>query len=263
MPLFLGFAALFCPHDDFARSGRPFISGAHVQLHHGSGWDVVLTLRHPNQPLAVWNDDDEPLSHQHKPNTESNCPDEDGPFDTDEGAADKPLTFLVSLKHLILASPVLKAMLTGGWREGIRHNGRLEIEAEGWDAEALAIVMRVVHGQNRQAPRVVTLELLAKIAVIVDYYQVHEAFLVLAPMWIRSATEKVPTLLCRDLMLWIMVSWVFGAGDVFQQATRVAVLRSKGDVEISPELPIPPPVLGKPNPSVCITPYTIVAHQQH
>ena len=45
----------------------------------------------------------------------------------------KSVTFRVSSRHLILASPVFKAQLTGGWKEGQpATNGEYQITAEGW-----------------------------------------------------------------------------------------------------------------------------------
>lgn len=38
-----------------------------------------------------------------------------------------------------------------------------------WDADALLILMHIMHGQTRRVPRSVSLELLAKIAVLPDH----------------------------------------------------------------------------------------------
>ncbi|CAJ2508725.1 Uu.00g137510.m01.CDS01 [Anthostomella pinea] len=43
--------------------------------------------------------------------------------------------------------------------------------AEDWDANALSILMYVIHGRHRGVPRSASLELLTKIAVLVDYYK--------------------------------------------------------------------------------------------
>lgn len=249
--------------------------------------DVVLTLRNPNAPLAIWDSDepppieteptvepiaepiDEPIGEpivepivepntvpEPAPPTENGILAENEPPPQDDEAPlqedphpvmppDEPVTFLVSSRHLVLASPVLKAMLTGGWNEGDRNNGQLHICAEDWDAKALAVVMNVLHSHYRQVPKTVTLEMLAKIAVIVDYYKVHEALEIMASVWIKVLQESLPHLLGRDVVLWILVSWVFGDVSIFKQVTKVAILRSRGDVEISQRLPIPPAVIGK------------------
>ncbi|KAK4153670.1 hypothetical protein C8A00DRAFT_15107 [Chaetomidium leptoderma] len=190
--------------------------------------DVVLTLKTPNAPLAIWDaGDTEP--------TASTTP------------SDGPVTFLVSSRHLILASPVLKAMLTGGWDEGAANNGQRQIRAEDWDAEALEIVMNVLHNHYRSVPKMVTLKLLAKIALIVDYYEVHEALQMMASMWIHALRKSLPNSFGTGVVLWTLVSWVFGDAAVFKRITKVAILRSRKDVEIPQELPIPLAVIDRIN----------------
>lgn len=106
--------------------------------------------------------------------------------------------------------------------------------------------MNVLHSRYRQVPATVTLETLGKIAVIVDYYQIHEALLIMAPLWIKALLERQPPkVLGRDLILWIVVSWVFRDGAVFRVATKVAILRTRKDLEIPRDLPIPSAVIGK------------------
>jgi len=150
------------------------------------------------------------------------------------------VTFLLSSRHLILASPVFKAMLTGGWKEGDKDNGPVRRGcAEDWDTEALVTVMNVLHSYYRQVPKKVSLEMLAKIAVIVDYYKIHEAFQVIASLWINALKMSLPESPGRDLILWILVSWVFEDAAIFRKVTKVAILRSKKDITIPHELPIP------------------------
>ena len=59
--------------------------------------------------------------------------------------------FQVSLKHLTLASPVFKKMVTGSWKESVTYlkEGSVEINAENWDSEALLILLCVIHGQHK------------------------------------------------------------------------------------------------------------------
>lgn len=62
-------------------------------------------------------------------------------------------TFLVSSRHLILASPVFKSMLTkSGWREGKKVDGQFRIDTSEWDSQAFCIVLNLVHGRQRQTP---------------------------------------------------------------------------------------------------------------
>lgn len=77
----------------------------------------------------------------------------------------------VSAKHLALASSVFKKILTGGWKESITYlqKGSVEITAGSWDIEALLIILRIIHCQSYGVPRKLTLEMLAKVAVLADY----------------------------------------------------------------------------------------------
>ena len=157
----------------------------------------------------------------------------------------EPVTFLVSSRHLILASPVFKAMLIGGWKEGDKTNGPLQAGAEDWDIEAMLVVMNVLHNRCRQVPRKVSLDMLAKIAVIVDHYKIHEALEIMTPLWIKALKKALPTSPGMGITLWILVSWVFGDASVFRQVTRVAILYGKKDITIPYELPIPLAIIGR------------------
>ncbi len=158
-------------------------------------------------------------------------------------------TFRVSSRHLILASPVFKAALTGGWNEASTSNGEHKISAEDWDTEAMAVVLNAIHGHYRRVPTTVTLEMLAKIAMIVDYYAVHEIMQLLGPIWINHLRTKLPTTArpLRDIVLWMCVSWVFGDAAAFKHVTQVAIQDSHGDIT-SLEFPIPSAMIGKPKP---------------
>ncbi len=141
-----------------------------------------------------------------------------------EAETDGAIRFRMSSRHLILASQVFRAMLSGGWREDkAKDDGCFHISGEGWDAEAFLISMNIIHGHNRKVPRLVNLELLAKIATIIDYYKLHEAAEVFGSIWIEPLRGIVPTTYSRDLILWILVSQVFGKDEIFKEVTQVAV----------------------------------------
>ncbi|PYI24569.1 hypothetical protein BO99DRAFT_448220 [Aspergillus violaceofuscus CBS 115571] len=118
----------------------------------------------------------------------------------------------VSGKHLALASSYFKNMLRRTWKETTSHlaTGPMEIAAEGWDLEALLIVLQVLHCQNSQIPRKLSLETIAKIAVVADYYQCKEALGFFSQTWLDSLDQEPPSTYCRDLLLWIWISWFFG-----------------------------------------------------
>lgn len=153
---------------------------------------------------------------------------------------------LVSSAHLRLGSRYFKRTLTHQWKESVtyRPDGRRCMDAEGWDEDALLIVMRLLHNLDRQVPRNVNLEMLAKIAVIVDYYDCHEAVQFFATAWIDGLKDELPSTCDRDLMLWLLVSSVFEVAEVFQKMSEVAVLKSTGPLP-KLDLPIRDIIIGK------------------
>ena len=85
--------------------------------------------------------------------------------------------FQVSSKHLKLASSVFKAMLSRSFRECIilQDTSTVEIELHDDDAEALAILLSIIHHQARGVTVSPGLLLLVKIAILVDKYDLLEA----------------------------------------------------------------------------------------
>lgn len=51
--------------------------------------------------------------------------------------------------------------------------------------------------------------MLAKVAVLADYYECKEAVNILADTWIKALEDNVPTTYSRDLFLWLWISWFF------------------------------------------------------
>ncbi|KAJ5667185.1 hypothetical protein N7507_003049 [Penicillium longicatenatum] len=154
----------------------------------------------------------------------------------------------VSAKHLIFASPFFKKILTGGWKESITffQKGSVEITAETWDIEALVIVLRAIHGQHHLIPQKLTLEMLAKVAVIADYYECKNALYLLTDMWIMNMEETLSTAGSRDLILWLWIAWFFQLPTQFESSTSIAMSQSADCIDTL-GLPIPDSVIGSMN----------------
>jgi hypothetical protein len=152
----------------------------------------------------------------------------------------------VSSSHLILASPYFKAALSGPWREAtsISVDRFRYIHANDWDPEALLVLMHIIHGRNRHVPRLISVELLAKIAVLVDYYHCYEAVEVFADIWVRELRNQLPAQVGRELVLWLCVSWIFGHTEVFASVTSIALQQSQEPLPTL-GLPIPEQIVGK------------------
>ncbi|KAK5663981.1 hypothetical protein OQA88_193 [Cercophora sp. LCS_1] len=216
--------------------------------------DLVLTLKKPNAPFSIWfspTNDGLPTTMQlstAKPVFGSPTPlgptaaIPPGGGNKEAKTEDtKSVTFLVSSRHLMLASPILKTALTGPWAESVTGSDeRLRrIGAKDWSAEATTIFLAVVHHRWARVPREVDLELLCKIAVIVDYFRAHEVFQLIAPVWIEKIDRAFPTKDgLRAQILWLCVSWVFENAAIFERATRVILETSFADMGAL-QLPIP------------------------
>ncbi|KAK1451061.1 hypothetical protein CCUS01_11238 [Colletotrichum cuscutae] len=152
--------------------------------------------------------------------------------------------FIVSSRHLSLSSHYFRAQLCGPWAEALVHSqdGRRHIRAHGWDADALLLLMQIFHAKTRDVPRFISLEQLAKIAILVDYYSCYNAVRFFSVLWIDALKEQLPSQCNRELVLWLFVAVVFRRDDIFQTITKTAVTESKG----------PLPTLGLPIPGTLI-----------
>ncbi|KAH6875309.1 hypothetical protein BKA58DRAFT_427908 [Alternaria rosae] len=162
--------------------------------------------------------------------------------DLPEEPEEESIHYHVSSRHLILASVAFKRMLAqNGFAESVRNeaDGLYHITAHDWDAEAFLIVLRIVHGRNKQVPREVSLEMLAKIAVLEDYYNFEEALDVFTEVWILELTKRpIPQMHCRDLVLWVWIAWVFDIEQQFTKATATSI-RQITESFRTLDLPIP------------------------
>jgi hypothetical protein len=157
----------------------------------------------------------------------------------------------VSSRHLILASPQAKRMLDAAWKERniLNSQGLLIMEEKDWGEEALLILMNIIHGKNRSVPKSINLEMLAEVAVLVDYYECYEAVEVYSDMWMAPLRKKVPKTYCKEIVLWVCISWIFRQPAEFHTATGVALNFSTDPIQTM-ELPIPERIIRESSPMV-------------
>ncbi|PGH10547.1 hypothetical protein AJ80_07493 [Polytolypa hystricis UAMH7299] len=138
----------------------------------------------------------------------------------------------VSSKHLKLASAYFRRQLEGDWREShdLKSKGFVEIPVLG-DFHAIVILMNVIHGYTRKVPRSVDLNMLTNMAILVDYYEFHEAVEVLTEMWIGNLEQSLPTTYSPDLVKWVSISFVFRKKDIFQKMTTIAQRHAKSAIQ--------------------------------
>ncbi|KAJ5805563.1 uncharacterized protein N7503_003165 [Penicillium pulvis] len=158
------------------------------------------------------------------------------------------LRIKVSAKHLMFASPVFKKTLTGGWKESMNYSqkGSTWVTADGWDIEAFMIVLRAIHGQHYLIAQKLSLEMLAKVTVIADYYECKNALYLLKDMWIKNVKGDIPTTLSRDLILWLWIAWFFELPAQFSWSTSMVMSQSDKPIDIL-GLPIPGIVIASMN----------------
>ncbi len=171
------------------------------------------------------------------------------PLETEAPKFQKEVHMLVSSKHLMLASPVFKAMLQhNNFKEGdtLRSSGQVKVPLPDDDPTSLKILLDIVHGRVRAVPRQVTLKIMTELSVLVDKYQMLEVVELYVEVWMNTLKTSVPMFFTADLLAWLSISWVFGLADIFTQISRIA-MRGSTDLFGAHEshLPIPQPVFGK------------------
>ncbi|KAH7302887.1 hypothetical protein B0I35DRAFT_365877 [Stachybotrys elegans] len=158
------------------------------------------------------------------------------PFHGDGSAT--TVSFRVSPKHLSLASNVFRTMIQGPYKESIRNScGLYEIQASEWDARCFFIMLNIIHGHNRDVPKLVTLEKLKQMAIIVNYYLCHEVVAFVVDIRIARLSTKLPTQFGDDSITWMFISQVFSNRRIWTSMATMAVQNSSGIIET--DLPIP------------------------
>ncbi|KAL9485182.1 hypothetical protein ACSS6W_003971 [Trichoderma asperelloides] len=141
--------------------------------------DTLLILRNPNAPFAgdatVWPDALPKYRADRLKRNERELeliaqvehPTPDGP---------REVHFQLSSKHLALASRYFRALVANRWKEASSSCGfAYTVTAEDWDEAALLMVMKIIHCQTSEIPQDIDSEMVAKMTVIVDYYQCTKA----------------------------------------------------------------------------------------
>ncbi|KAL7795057.1 hypothetical protein V8C37DRAFT_375434 [Trichoderma ceciliae] len=200
--------------------------------------DTLFILRNANAPFAI--------SEKERDDSDADLSSDSA--DKSQIADDKPeVRMRLSSKHLILASAYFQKLAANGWKETTPQDGyTYVVTTEEWDEEALVALMNIIHGRTAKVPRVVSLEMLAKISVLVDYYQCHETVEFFAKTWTGGLGASVPVFYGRDLLLRFTVAWVFSEGTIFWLLTKTIILESKEPID-SLGLPIPQDIINALN----------------
>lgn len=171
----------------------------------------------------------------------------------------KEIHMLVSSKHMVLVSPVFKAMLQwSNFKESHAHkpHAKVEVPLPDDDPEAMRILVDIVHCHHKDVPRKVKVSLLTHLAILVDKYRLHEAVQIYSDMWISHAKKKFPSSMAEDgvevCLQWLCISWVFEKSRDFTTVTRIFQQESTQGLSKMIEdsdwdIPVPSTVIGKSN----------------
>ncbi|KAI8175181.1 hypothetical protein K4K51_007759 [Colletotrichum sp. SAR 10_75] len=126
---------------------------------------------------------------------------------------DEPTTFVVCSKTLARSSPVLKALLYGGFTESIRPKESHDdwvVDLPDDEPEALAIFLNIIHSNFQEIPRKPNACSVYNLLVVLDKYDCIALVQPWASSWVRliKDTSNVAFLLCIALEL--------GAADLFR-----------------------------------------------
>ncbi|KAH0522012.1 hypothetical protein TsFJ059_005932 [Trichoderma semiorbis] len=207
--------------------------------------DTLLILQNANAPFAILPSSGPQAKQKASDSTPDDKttgkaqdadskPQEEGnkPKDADS----KPTVQMrLSSKHLTLASKYFQKMTANNWKESKEATPEVGysyvINANDWDEKALLLLMNIIHGRTSKVPRYIELELLAKIAVLVDYYQCHEAVAFYSHTWLRSINIGIPRQGERDYMLRLVVCLVFSEVFNFQLLTKTIIWGATGPID--------------------------------
>jgi len=216
--------------------------------------DLIIILHSSEEQFAPWDDqDDKPtvsptfLECDATVETGGLQVTTDGASPTSSITLPRSWHFKVSSKHLILASPRFKKMLTGDWKEAktVNEDGYRHVTLDaGFDPEALKLFLDIIHGRIRKVPKSLDLEMLAKVSILVDDLECHEEVELFRDIWLKDMSTSSPTEYSRDLVLWILVSSVFYKPELFEFTTRTAILYSTERIQTL-GLPLRDVIVGK------------------
>jgi len=166
----------------------------------------------------------------------------------DDDPPGREIRFLVSAKHMILASPVFKAMLQpNNFIEGraLAEGGKAEVPFPDDDPIAFRLLLQIIHNRTRELPRQISLQLLSDFTILVDKYRMVEAVEIFVQWWVVDLRSSLPTCFGDTVIPWLTISWVFQLPQEFKGMTRLLQRGSHEDLHLQMEdYPIPTLILG-------------------
>ena len=152
----------------------------------------------------------------------------------------------VSSRHLVLASSVFKLMLEGPFQEAqdLLLHGKAELILPEDYADALLILLRLIHGQVEQVNHELSFRTFAELAVLVDKYALHNVTSILLDVWYQRVTHLQYRRVNSDLIRWICISWLLKKEAEFSKYTQMFINHSTHEIYDKSLLLIPDVILG-------------------
>ncbi|KAI4681764.1 uncharacterized protein J4E84_007359 [Alternaria hordeiaustralica] len=167
-----------------------------------------------------------------------------------ESSSPPAVKFLVSSRQLRIVSSYFDSIFKGGYNETVLNpaDGLYHIRAEGWDAEAMEVIMNIVHVQVKRIPEYVSLELFVKILVLVDYYHMQDAIASHATLWMsQTIGSDRPTSYSAKAVYWLFLAIRMGDRTLSRNMARVIITTASRPITFQ-GLPFPPELEGRKAP---------------
>ncbi|KAI9163622.1 hypothetical protein HJFPF1_05243 [Paramyrothecium foliicola] len=197
--------------------------------------DVEIVLTSPNTQIFEWVGSE---GVDVKTAAAGNMGDDSGAPSSPNLERPTELRLLASSKHLCLASPVFRKMLTWPHRESNEKKAVHEIRATGWHAREFIMVLDAIHGRHSLIPHGVTSRSIARIGAIADFYDCHESIECFVNSWIDARSSCHPSQYGEECMLWMLISWVFLRPTICGEMAGVAMAGCPEELQTM-DLPLP------------------------
>ncbi|RFN48197.1 hypothetical protein FIE12Z_7555 [Fusarium flagelliforme] len=161
-----------------------------------------------------------------------------------EDGATVDIRFHVSSTHLILSSPEFANMLSGRWSEGRGNNeNQYKIIITDWSAEALFILLNIIHGHHRLIASHIDFNTIVGLAMICNYYKCQERVETFVDKWLvpfqmERPTQLSPGTTMQAMTAWVFIAWVFNKEELFNELIDVALKNCRTPLTGHLSLPI-------------------------
>ncbi|KAJ9144725.1 hypothetical protein NKR23_g5852 [Pleurostoma richardsiae] len=143
------------------------------------------------------------------------------------------LRYAVCAQQLIRASTVFKTML----EKAVKVGGHRFVYITRHDPEAVRIVMNIIHGHTHHVPSRLTIEMLAKVAGIVEQFKLHDSAIFFAHAWAQHCDRAMS---CfggvsrppQNAVLWMCVAGVFREPLCLRMAAALTVCERYGPLSL-------------------------------